>query len=213
MIVKNTGIFESEPGKSVYSEHAYPQDLQEEDKSPVSLASASDEYCVESSVSVERDRGLLARKQRGWGTNYKPRLKGTDERELYRRILGDLMDEVQELGEYIDNGEVLDEASGIVAEIQNLLEMLYDCPFGVGESLKSAVVAVQSQLNNTQWTVNHVNFLNALIHFLHPRYVVNDQVVDEIFDIIEEFGLDPFRGTVSDSEVLVRYRIEKITDS
>ena len=76
MIVKMTDVFESEPGKSVHSEHAYPQGLQEEEKSPVSLASASDEYRVESSVSVERDLRLLARKQRGWGTNYKPRLKG-----------------------------------------------------------------------------------------------------------------------------------------
>jgi hypothetical protein len=42
------------------------------------------------------------------------------------------------------------------------------------------------------------------------RWVVNDQTVSEIDDMIEEHGLDPFRGTVTGENVAVRYRIEKI---
>jgi len=69
---------------------------------------------------------------------------------------------------------------------------------------------LQSQLNNAQWTERHVAFLRASIQHLRARWLVNDQTADEIDDLIEEFGLDPFRGTVSDSGVLVQYRIEKV---
>lgn len=103
-----------------------------------------------------------------------------------------------------------EEASGTVAEIQDLLERLYDCLFGEGESLKSVVVVIQSQLNNAKWTTKHVSFLRSAIKFLRVRRIVNDQTVAEIGAMIEEYGLDPFRGTVTDDGFVARYRVEKI---
>jgi hypothetical protein len=105
-----------------------------------------------------------------------------------------------------------DEACGVAAEIQDLLERVYDCPFGEGESLKSVVVAIQSQLNNAEWGEKHVAFLKAVSRYLRARWVITDHAVVDVGDMIEECCLDVFRGTVSDSGMLAEYRIERITD-
>lgn len=154
--------------------------------------------------------GLRARERRGWAPNFKPKLDDAEARREYRRICDSIKAEARSLKDYVRDGHVADDAFGIVAEIQALLETLYDCPFGEGESLKSVVVALQSQLDNVRWTKQHVDFLSAAIQHLCVRWVVNGQTAEEIDDMIEEFGLDVFRGTVSDSDVLVEYRIEKV---
>ncbi len=154
--------------------------------------------------------GLSARDKRGWGRNYKPKLDDAEARREYRRICDSIKAEARLLQDHVQDGHVVDEAFGIIAEIQDLLETLYDFPFGEGESLKSVVVALQAQLNNVRWTKQHVDFLTAAIQYLSVRWVVNDQTADEIGDMVEAFGLDVFRGTVSDSDVLVEYRIEKV---
>ena len=183
-------------------------------KEPVKCSSGSAATPGQSPSEIGRfgreEVGRIARERRGWGQHYKPELDDAEARQEYRRICDSIKAEVRLLQDYVEDGYVVDEASGVVAEIQDWLETLYDCPFGEGESLKSVVVGLQSQLNNVRWTKQHVEFLTAAIHQLCVRWVVNDQTADDIDDMIEEFGLDVFRGTVSDSDVLVEYRIEKV---
>ena len=157
-----------------------------------------------------RDIARQARNSRGWGQKYDPPLAGADGRDAYRRICDDLEAESRQLDAFVVDGVLSDEASGIVAEIQNLLEALYDCPFGEGESLKMAVVSIQSQLNNAEWTRRHVNFLRAAIRHLRVRWIVNEQTAQEVNEMIQEHELDPFRGTISEPDGLARYRIERI---
>lgn len=164
----------------------------------------------QSAVEIDREVGLAARTERGWGSKFKPKLDDAEARREYRRICDSIKAEVRLLNDHVHDGYVADEAFGVIAEIQDLLETLYDFPFGEGESLKSVVVAMQSQLNNVRWTKQHVDFLTAAIQYLSVRWVVNEQTADEIDDMIEDCGLDVFRGTVSDSDVLVEYRIEKV---
>ena len=182
---------------------------------------ATEDYSMEPAIAADglaintagwspSDTGLHARDARGWGRKFMPELSDADGRRDYKRCCDDLDAEIRQLDEHVADGVVADEAAGVIAEIQALLERLYDCSFGEGESLKSVVVALQSQLNNAQWTERHVAFLQASIQHLRARWVVNDQTVDEIYAMIEEHGLDPFRGTVSDSGILVQYRIERV---
>lgn len=167
---------------------------------------------VLSPTTIPRDSNLSARNReaRCWGNCYQPKLQDADGRLKFRRLCDDLDAEVRRLNDYVVDGELADEACGLAAEIQNLLEHLYDCPFGEGESLKSVVVAIQSQLNNAHWTASHIAFLQDVTHYLRSQWIINDEKVREIGDSIEEHGLDVFRGTVSDSGVLAKYRIEKI---
>jgi len=117
-----------------------------------------------------------------------------------------------ELADYIANGRVADEGAGTIAEIASLLESMFDCPFGEGESLKSVVVAIQSQTNNAEWTRQTVEFLRDAITFLSARYVIDDQTVDELYKIMEEHALDPFRGSVSNRGIKTRYRLVEVED-
>jgi len=155
---------------------------------------------------------LGARYKRGWGPKYEPPVADEDGRTRFRRLCDDLAAYVQQVDQFLADGVVADDGAGIVAEIQASLEQLYRCPFGLGESLKSVVVAIQSQVNNAIWTDRHVAFLKAVTRFLRRRYVVSKQTADEVFDMIEEYGLDPFRGSVSDTGVRVRYRLERVQD-
>jgi hypothetical protein len=128
----------------------------------------------------------------------------------FREICQDLHAESQVVAKYLIGNMVAEEGAGAVAEIQSLLERLYDCRFGQGESLKSIVVLLQSQLNNANWTSPHVDLLRLTDDLLRTRNVPDDQTVAEVGDLIEECGLNPFRGSVADNGLVARYRIEKI---
>lgn len=164
---------------------------------------------VVSGFGPELDSFERAREAAGWGSRFKPPIDH-DKYASYRRICDDLNSEVATLTDFLVDGTVTEEASGVVAEIESDLERLYDCHWGEGESLKRAVIAIQSQINNARWTAKHVDFLRSAVSFLRPRYLVNDLAVDELNQMIEQHGLDQFRGSVSDSEVATRYRIERI---
>lgn len=159
-------------------------------------------------------RGEEERKRLGWGPQYLPRIDGREEQQQYSQICGRVLEELDELeaADYLVDGTVSDEGAGVVAEIANLLEQLFDCPFGQGESLKSVVVAIQSQTNNADWTPEIVAFLRDTMQFLRARYVVNDQTVDEVYEILKEHGLDPFRGSVSDRDIKTRYRLVEVEE-
>jgi hypothetical protein len=180
----------------------------EGDSSPES-GSVSADYSISMPIMRSSELALAARTKRGWGPRYQPKLDDGARRD-YKVLCEDIDEQLRQLDRYIEDGGVADEASGVVAEIQDLLERLYDCPFGEGESLKSVVVALQSQLNNSEWSDKHVEFAKTAIKYLKTRWIVSSQTADEIDDMIEEFGLDPFRGTVSASDVLVEYRLKRV---
>ncbi len=163
--------------------------------------------------STDRERMLQSRTAQGWGPAYVPPAELGDERQLYRRICDDLSGEIGELDNHLVDGRIDEEGAGVMAEIQYHLERLYDCPFGQGESLKTIVVAIQSQISNAQWTASHVAFLRAAISFLRPRWLINDQMADEIDGMIEEYDLHVFRGTVSEPDVVTQYRVVEVPHS
>lgn len=135
-----------------------------------------------------------------------------DHYRQFRRICDDLYEEVERLLDYLLDGQVVDEGLATVAEIENHLERLYDCEWGEDECLKRMVVAIQAQLNNTKWTATHVELLKTFVPFLRVRWLINEATVSECYDIIEETGLDQFRGTLSRDDVVRRYVLQEVTD-
>ncbi|MGH7137944.1 MAG: hypothetical protein ACREHD_19520 [Pirellulales bacterium] len=135
-----------------------------------------------------------------------------DEYRQFRRICDDLYEEVERLLDYVADGKVVDEGLATVAEIENHLERLYDCEWGEDECLKRMVVAIQAQLNNAKWTATHVELLRTFVPFLRVRWLINEATVSECLDMIEETGLDQFRGTLSGDGVVRRYVLQEVTD-
>ena len=60
--------------------------------------------------------------------------------------------EAERINDFITNGVVTDEGLEVIAEVEVLLEALYDCPWSEGENLRKVVVLIQSQLLNANWT-------------------------------------------------------------
>lgn len=131
----------------------------------------------------------------------------------FRKNCDALFEEITNIEDYLVEDVVSDEGLERIVEIEHLLEQLYDCHWGEAESLKRVVVSIQSQINNTEWTSSHVNFLKEVLSLLRVRYVIDQSTVDECYDLIEEHGLDPFRGTVSEPEIQKHYKIVEISDS
>lgn len=155
------------------------------------------------------DKAREARHKSGWGLQFVPKLADTDGEKLYRRICEDIKAELRVAESFLVDDKLADQGYGSVAEINGHLERLYDCPWGEGESLKGVVVAIQSQTNNADWTSRHLQFLKDAIAFLLVRYTVTDDVTQKILDMVQDHELDVFRGTVSETDVRVRYRLEK----
>lgn len=175
-----------------------------------STESAESIPTVTASATNFREAFVQSRQARGWGPKYEPRTQDEDARKQFRRLCDDLETDLKQLDQFVVEGVVTDEGAGTAAEIQASLERLYHCPFGQSESLKSIVVAIQSQINNAIWTERHVAFLKEAVGVLRPRYVVSQETAEDIFEMIEEHGLDQFRGSLSDTGVRVRYRLEKV---
>jgi hypothetical protein len=131
--------------------------------------------------------------------------------EKFRRLCDRIIEELQNIPRFLHKDVVTDEGAEVVAEVEAILEELYDCPHGQGEALKRVIVAIQSQVNNVQWEKTHADFLMDVFTFLRVRYLINDSVVAECYDMMKERGLDPFRGSVAQPLVVKRYRIEEIS--
>jgi hypothetical protein len=128
----------------------------------------------------------------------------------FRRTCDQLRLEIGRIDEFVDNGIVTDEGLEVVVEVEHLLESLYDCPWGEGESLKRVIVAIQSQVANAVWTAKHVDFLKDVIARLRVRYLINADVVNDCYELIETHGLEEFRGSVTETETRKKYRIEEV---
>ena len=170
------------------------------------------ELSIISEAEVHHERASEQRRRLGWGSRFLPPFEGSEEYALFRRICDDLTSEVNSLNDFLVDGKVAEEGSGTVVEIEYLLERLYDCNWGGDEILQRAVVAIQSQVNNAHWTTRHVEFFRDVLRFLRARYVLSESTIDECYEMIEKHGLDPFRGTLSEPEVVKRYRIVEVQE-
>ncbi len=153
-----------------------------------------------------------ARIAQAWGPRFMPDIEQRKAREQFSLICQRIKCELDDLAlsDGFVNGRVMDHAAGVIVEIAQLLEALFDCPFGEGESLKAVVVTIQSQTNNVKWSQETVAFLKDVASFLRARYVINDQTVDEVYKIMQEHGLDPFRGSISDRDIRTRYHLVEV---
>lgn len=115
----------------------------------------------------------------------------------FRELCTQIIEELRGLWRFLKDDVVSDEGSEIVAEVESLIEKLYDCPFGQGESLKKVVVTIQSQVNHVQWERRHAEFLTDVFTYLRPRRLINDGTVAECCDLIKAHKLDLFRGVLS----------------
>jgi hypothetical protein len=132
---------------------------------------------------------------------------------VYRRLCDETFKELERIDAFIVEGEVSDEGMEVVAEVEALLEQLYACPYGQGESLKRVVVALQSQVNNARWDRRHIDFLRDVVRYLRVRYLVDEATVGACYDMMKAHGLDEFRGTIGAPWVVKRYRIEEVKDN
>jgi hypothetical protein len=159
-----------------------------------------------------RDQGLEIRERIGWGARYFPPIDERPGERQFREICDDLCDEIGELQAFIDGEKVTAEGAGAIAEIEHLLEQLYECSFGGGDYLKNSVVCIRFQLSNANWTAQHAAFLRDVVDFIRSRYTIDDAIVDQCYDMVNEHGLDVFRGTVSEPETVHKYRIVEVTE-
>lgn len=82
--------------------------------------------------------------------------------------------------------------------VESLLEALYDCKVGKGESLKKIVVGVQQQLLNATWTSRHVEYLLSVIIRVRGIRVIDESTVKACWDMARIYGLNPFRSIMGD---------------
>ncbi len=132
--------------------------------------------------------------------------------QAFLQLCDDLLDELGNIDAFIVDNEVTDEGTAVVAEVEAILEELFDCPYGQGDSLKRVVVAVQSQVNNARWDRRHVDFLRDVFRFLRVRYLVDESSVKACYDYMRARGLDSFRGTIGEPQVVKRYRIQEVVE-
>ena len=157
---------------------------------------------------------IVPKRKARFDEKHKPSARGVSSQgSLYpefRRLCDEIINELSQIDEFFIGDEVSDEGLEVVVEIEELLERLYSCPYGKGESLKRVVVAIQTQVNNAQWARRHVEFLKEVIRFMRVRFLVDEAAVDHCYELIKAHDLDEFRGTVSEPQVVKHYRIEEV---
>jgi hypothetical protein len=158
----------------------------------------------------ESNHAVELREERMQGSMYIPPSAHSGILRAYRRICDALESEVRKLEDFLVDGLLTEEGEPVATEIEGALEQLYQYPLGEGENLKRAVVAIKFQIRNARWTRKHVEFLVAAVGFLRARTTILEQHIGTLIDLIVEHGLDPFRGTIAEPEVVTRYRIEKV---
>ncbi len=154
----------------------------------------------------------------GTPTGYAARSKApkslpVDERDYkkFRTLCDGILAEVRELESMLARNSFADTWVGSAAEIEVLLEDLYDAKWGKVDCLKRVVAKLQAQLNNARWDARHVAFLDDVFRGLRVRYSIDDTAVREIAEAVARHGLDPFRGSLSDSGTSKRLKIVEDT--
>jgi hypothetical protein len=164
--------------------------LPTEDQGDVAVVSNRDSAYSSAAIDFRADTQM---RPEGWGSKYVPPFARRSSRDVFFRIVDQIVELVDRL--ILDaNDRVLDEQQNLIAEIESLLEQLYECEWGEGESLKKIVVEVQSQVLQTQWDRRHVLLVARTSKTMRARYLIDDKLVAECHSWVEEVGLDPLRG-------------------
>ncbi|SRR5258707_3229313 len=130
----------------------------------------------------------------------------------FRRTCDELLAELKRVDDYFEDDVVSEAGSGVILELESLLEQLYSYPWGAEECLKRIVVAIQTQINNARWTRRHVAFLKEVVRELRARYTIDEAEIAEVKEAIKRHGLNIFRGTVAEPTDAVRkYRIVEVS--
>jgi hypothetical protein len=154
----------------------------------------------------------LVREELGWQKNFFPPVRNAAEYRKFRKLCDSLVAETAELRQFVVGGRITEYGFGAIAEVLSILDELYECKWGEGECLKNIVVAVRFQIGNVRWTESHVAFLEDLAVFLRARYLIDDDVVEMCYDMVDSHGLDMFRGTLSEPEVVREFKVVEVTD-
>ena len=123
-------------------------------------------------------------------------IKG-DDRQSFRRHSLELYASSRELKRKSDDGMDVNEQADLIVQIEQSLERLMTVKFGKSECLQRCVVAIQNVILQIVWEPQHADFIESVAGFLQARSHIDDSTVDHIYQIIKEFGLDPFRGILT----------------
>ena len=131
-------------------------------------------------------------------------------RDDFRKKCDALLLELRRLDDYWIDEQLADEGLEVTVELRQLLSDVYVCEWGKSDCLKRSVVVIESQIGNASWTKPLAKFVEAAISLIRLRYLIDEQVVEEILDLVEAHGLDPFRGTVSQPQVRKQFVIQEV---
>lgn len=136
----------------------------------------------------------------------------TEDFRSFRDICNRILQESKILESHMVESEVDEKGLPSIIEIEDLLENLFDCNWGEDECLQRIAVAVETQVKNTELTEKHVSFLIDFFSFLKTRYHIDESIVQDCIQRIKQNGLDPFRGTLTETEGSKRYKVVEFDD-
>ena len=128
----------------------------------------------------------------------------------FRTICDDLLREVQRLKPVANQTKLSDDWMTAAAEIEGMVEELYDVSWGKKEALKRVVVKVESQINNAVWDQRHVAFLEDVFVALRNRFSIDDTTVVEVADLVKSHKLPLFRGTLSADNLRKQFKLVEV---
>lgn len=138
-----------------------------------------------------------------------PGKKQAEERiyKQFRQLMDALVEEIDKAPDYVENDVVTNEGSSVTVEVDELLRRVAEIPWGQGESLKLAVTVLRIPTRNARWTPQHIQFLQEAARLLRVQYLIDSSTVGMLKQLLKAYGLDIFRGSVTQPEVLRRYKI------
>ena len=154
---------------------------------------------------------IAERQKRGWGHKYEPPVSVSEDFRKFMSLRNDLARVVDRLDQFVEGDSVSEDASTVVAEIEAILEEFYECKYGKGEALKQFVLTVLGQTRNSNITVRHVRFLKDVSQFLSSQMLIDDTAVDWLMEQTDSRGLDMFRGVLTDTGIVKRFKIVEVT--
>ncbi len=128
----------------------------------------------------------------------------------FRTICDAVLREVRRLKPAASQTTLPDDWMTAAAEIEALVQDLYDVAWGEKDALKRVVVKVESQINNAIWDHRHVGFLEDVFVSLQHRYSINDTTVGEVADLVKDRGLPLFRGTLSADNLRKHFKLVEV---
>ena len=82
-----------------------------------------------------------------------------------------------------------------------MIEKIYEEAEKSGcENMQKIIVVVESQVNNTTWDERHWKLLKNVMKYLREKKNPTETDVERIVDMVEEHGLNIFRGTVTEDD-------------